>query len=175
MKAVHLFMSTSFQPVHGFQNPVLPFLHFLYSRSPPGGNHPEAPLSNRSHSQGQCLSFCQLQAGLGVRMPCAQTTPLVSLSPTTLREPSSNNSPHLHSMRTAITVPLSDLLGGVKEVTCTWELSSAPVRCSVNSEHHINCSVSDRHRYPTPLLTGRREVRFPSCPPGRVRHSGCCH
>ena len=171
--AIHLFMST-FQPVHGFQNPVLPFLHFLYSRSPPGWNHPEAFLSNRSHSQGQRLSFRQLQADLGVRMPCAQTPPLVSLSPMTLREPSSNP-PHLHSRRTAITVPLSDLLGGVKEVTYTWEPSPAPVRCSVNSEHHIDCSVSDRHRDPTPLLTGRREVRCPSCPPDRVRHSGCCH
>ena len=48
-------------------------------------------------------------------------------------------------------------------------------RCSVNSEHHTDCSISDRQRDPTPLLTGRREVRFPSCPPGRVRHSGCCH
>ena len=93
MKAVHLFMSTSFQPVHGFQNPVLPFLHFLYSRSPPGWNHPEAFLSNRSHSQGQRLSFRQLQAGLGMKMPCAQTPPLVSLSPTTLRKPSSNHPP----------------------------------------------------------------------------------
>ena len=169
MKAVHLFMSTSFQPVHGFQNPVLPFLHFLYSRSPPGGNHPEASLSNRSHSQGQRLSFRQLQAGLGVKMP-TPGVPDPHDPEGTLQQP-----PHLHSRRMAITVPLSDLLGGVKEVTCTWELSSAPVRCSVNSEHHINCSVSDRHRYPTPLLTGRREVRFPSCPPGRVRHSGCCH
>ena len=168
-----MFMST-FQPAHGFQNPVLPFLHFLSSRSPPGGSHPEAPLSDRSRAQEQRLSFCQLQAGLGVTMPCAQTPPLVCLSPTTLREPSSTPA-HLHGRRTAITAPLTDLLGGVKEVACTWEPSPAPVRCSVNSEHHIDCSISDRHRDPTPLLTGRREVRFPSCPPGRVRHSGCCH
>lgn len=88
MRAVHLFMST-FQPAHGFQNPVLAFLHFLSSRSPPGGSHPEAPLSDRSHAQEQRLSFRQRQAGLGVTMPCAQTPPLVCLSPTTLREPSS--------------------------------------------------------------------------------------
>ena len=123
-------MST-FQPARGFHNPVLPFLHFSYSRSPPGGNHPEGPLSDRSRTQGQCLSFHQLQAGLGVGSEdaCAQTPPLVSQSLTTLSEPSSTPV-HLHSRRTAITVPLTDLLGGVKEVTCTWELS--PVLCPMS-------------------------------------------
>ena len=124
-------MST-FQPAHGCHNPVLPFLHFSYSRSPPGGNHPERPLSDRSHAQGwDALSFHQLQAGLGVGSEdaCAQTPPLVSRSPTTLSEPSSTPV-HLHSRRTEITVPFTDLLGGVKEVTCTWEPS--PVLCPMS-------------------------------------------
>lgn len=86
---------------------------------------------------------CRQAWGLAVRMPCAQTPPLVSWSPTTLSEPSSTPV-HLHSRRAAITVRLTDLLGGVKEVTCTWEPSPAPVRCPVNSELHIDCSVSDR-------------------------------